>query len=287
MTEYVGTRVNNIVSCVQDPAVVAAISSLTQVIEYQRRDLAALGRQLRVTQTQVQNVGTSVNSGYLHMSTKYDTTFNWATICQKCNIDMYPSPNRLGYMRNVHNPIDVYIPRQELEIIVQVPIIANNQPETTMATAEATTTATATTTTATTSTTTTTMATTATAIATMAVNGEVTPTDLARAAGIDAINRLRACNQPHRPNMSLIFPATWSIFLAEWRVENLSDFDRKGVPAGWKDSKLQQRYAKRLRCIRLIRRIAASTDPAESESSVVEDLDRMLNARTSIACPSI
>jgi hypothetical protein len=194
-------------------------------------------------------------------------------------------------MTDVHNPIDVDIPRAELELHVPVPTFGNNnQPSTATTTAVMTTAATTTETTTATTTAATTIAVTTTAATTIATatttatttataaarTGEITPAELARAAGIDALTRLRPSNDPHLPNMSLMFPATWTALLAEWRVENLSDFDRKGIPATWNDNKLRQRYAKRLRCIRLINRIATMSNVPESQ--VVEDLDRILNA---------
>jgi hypothetical protein len=264
---------NSIVSKVSDPAAVAAIGTLTQIIEYQRRDLGTLAKELRDTRSQLLNLGTSVNNGYLHMSDKFEKMYNRFTLWEQTNEGMFP--NNLGnrMIMNVHNPVDVDIPRAELELQVPVPtIVINNQPTTATATEMITETTTETTTEATVTVTTTAT----TANMATAINGEATPTELARAAGINAVTRLRASNDPHLPNMSLMFPVTWSALLAEWRVEHLSDFDRKGVPSSWKDSGLQQRYAKRLRCIRLIRRIATMSDV--SEAQVVEDLDRILNA---------
>jgi hypothetical protein len=112
--------------------------------------------------------------------------------------------------------------------------------------------------------------------ATVANNTPPTPAELARAAGIDAVNRLRPTNNPHLPVMATVFPTTWAQLLAEWRREHLSNFERKGLPATWDDSKLQQRYAKRLRCIRMIRRISAREEIPEEE--VVQELDSVLRA---------
>jgi hypothetical protein len=242
LAEYVGTRVNTIVGSVSDPAVVAAIGSLTQALEYQRRAISTLSSELIEVRRQMQNLGTSVNGGYLHMSNQYDKMCTRNMVCQHCEVVMLPSANPRGNITNVHNSLNVDIPLPELEVQVDVPTFANVP----------------------------------IGAAATTINVEVTPTDLARAAGIDAVNQLRASNDPHLPNMSVMFPTSWNQLLAEWRREHLSDFDRKGVPSTWKDSKLQQRFAKRLRCIRLIRRIATTTNV--EESVVVADLDRILNS---------
>jgi hypothetical protein len=247
VSEYSGTRTATLVNSVSDPAAVAAIGSLMQTVEYQRREIANLTKEVRDTRVQLQNLSTAVNAGYLEMSNNFQRMC--VTISQNCNVVGTGATNQVQVTTTNNTAaalnIDIPLPETEVEVNVNDATFANNQPNILPQ-------------------------------ATVANNTPPTPADLARAAGIDATTRLRASNDPHLPVMATVFPTTWAQLLAEWRREHLSSLERKGVPATWNDSKLQQRYAKRVRCIRVIRRIAAREEIPEEE--VEQELDSVLRA---------
>jgi hypothetical protein len=78
---------------------------------------------------------------------------------------------------------------------------------------------------------------------------------------------------PRLPNMKTEFPLTWRELYVEWKDNDLQSFV-KARQQEWKDSKLVQRYAKRHRAIKIIRRsIATMGNGRMNDSEVVDALD--------------
>jgi hypothetical protein len=81
------------------------------------------------------------------------------------------------------------------------------------------------------------------------------PPGVATALGLNAFQLMQ--NTPRVPSMTQNFPESWSILLNEWQANDLGDFEKKGTKGIWKND-LQQRYAKRQRAMKVLRKTAGS-----------------------------
>jgi hypothetical protein len=55
--------------------------------------------------------------------------------------------------------------------------------------------------------------------------------------------------------MCQTFPESWDLVLHEWQTNALGDFEQKGTKGAW-DNGLQQRYAKRIRAMKVLKKMA-------------------------------
>jgi ASC-1-like (ASCH) protein len=84
-------------------------------------------------------------------------------------------------------------------------------------------------------------------------------------------------NTPRVPAMSHIFPESWTLMFHEWETNKLDDFEKKGTKGKWENG-LQQRYAKRFRAIKILKKLAGNNKSLKQMAADLEVSRIQLNS---------